>query len=132
LSVIAPGAVIVADRHHHPVRVERVRVDGNHLRILAHRAGDRLDGKVHDVRDRYRMPLAFDGVMDRHGLDPEHLPNQRGERAHRSSGLAGEDRLDRLLLVIVSTLVDIEGDGPVALDHRPRRPGDHANIETIK
>jgi hypothetical protein len=70
--------------------------------------------------------------VDRHELEPEHFADQRREHRRGAAVLAREDRLDRLLLVLVGPLVEVQRDAPAAVGHDLRGVDDHDEDEVVQ
>ena len=54
------------------------------------------------------------------------------EGRHGAALGAAEDRAQRRRLQVVGALVDVGGEGPVAVSHRARRENDHGNVEPVE
>jgi hypothetical protein len=70
--------------------------------------------------------------VDRGAPDTKNLADQGCEVRHHPFGGAGEDRLHGAALVVVCTVVDVQGDLPVSVGHRPRRPRDQADVQPVQ
>src|SRR6266540_3534727 len=68
-----------------------------------------------------RRVAVLPAVVDRGGLDPQHLADQRGEHGHRTAELPGEDRPELVGLLLGGDGVHEQPDPPVAVGHERHR-----------
>ena len=131
MPVVGIGAVLVADCHRDALRREGMGVRRPDLAVgVDARSG--VHRQLHHVVDLDRSLSSVLVPADRGASYAEHLSDQGCEVRHHTSGRAGEDRLQRFALSVICLVVDVEGDLPVPLGHRARRPRDQGDIQPVQ
>src|SRR3954469_11375508 len=76
-------------------RVHRMRYPGEPCRLVRAFRPEILDLDIGEVADPHRVARAVIDELDRSGLHPEHLTDERVECCRGTTALAGADRGER-------------------------------------
>src|SRR3989440_4152322 len=95
-------------------------------------AWNRVDRHLHEAGNLNRAMLALFMEGDRYSFHPEYRGDQRCKSSYRATNRPGEDGLKGLTLLLICSLIEVQGHGPIALSHRSRCARDQSNIQAIK
>src|SRR5437867_11170960 len=89
------------------------------VHLFAPEAGRALNGLVDETAGGDRPVLAASRDLHRRGLNAQEVPDHRGKVRHSAARLTAGDRGQRVLLLLVCTVIDDQSDVPPSFAHVP-------------
>src|SRR5713226_4731371 len=129
-AVVHPCALFVTNCHG-DAGGKGMRIFRPNLFVRIH-AWNRVDRHLHEAGNLDRTVLALFVKSDRYGFHPEYRGDQRCKSSYRATNRPGEDGLKGLTLLLICSLIEVQGYRPVALSHRSRCARDQSNVQAIK
>src|SRR5882724_3953909 len=128
--VVRPGALLVANCHG-VAGGKGMCIFRPNLFVRIH-AWNRMDCHLHEALNLNRAMLALFVKSDRDGFHPEYRGDQRRKSSYGATNRSGKDGLKSLTLLLICSLIEVEGYRPVAIRHRSWCACDQSNIQAIK
>src|SRR5216683_1984772 len=106
-TVVRPGALFVTNRHG-DAGGKGMRIFRPDLFVRIH-AWNRVDRHLHEAGNLNRAMLALFVKSDRYGFHTEHCGDERCKSSYRATNRPREDGLKGLTLLLICSLIEVEG-----------------------
>src|SRR6266699_3881079 len=129
-AVVRPGALFVTNCHG-DAGGKGMCIFRPDLFVRIH-AWNSVDRHLHEAGNLNRAMLALFLEGDGHGFGTKHRRDERRQGCDWTANGPREDGLQGLTLLLICSLIEVEGHGPVAISHRSRCSSGQNNIQAIK
>src|SRR6266702_659399 len=130
LAVVRPRALFVTNCHG-DAGGKGMRIFRPDFFVRIH-AWNSVDRHLHEAGNLNRAMLALFLEGDGHGFGTKHRRDERRQGCDWTANGPREDGLQGLTLLLICSLIEVEGHGPVAISHRSRCSSGQNNIQDIK